>query len=110
MKTIDKAMLTGLAIAMASGLPATAQAQQRSAEDAAEWRMQNMDENEDGVVTLDEFQTYRTAWVAENGHPEQWASEQNTARAFGRMDGNSDGSVTMEEMVAHVTAQRERNS
>lgn len=107
--TTRKTLTITLAFAIVASLPVVAQAQNRSAEEAAAWRMQRMDTNEDGVVTFDEFQVYRTNWARDGDRDENMLRPRAIERAFGRMDSDGDGSVTMDEMIALVRRQRAGN-
>lgn len=97
----------GAAVLATYALPA--KAQNRSPEQAAEWRMSRMDSDGNGSVSKEEFTVYRTAWVRDGNRDEKMLRPKAIDRAFGRMDTNGDGVITLEEITETVRAQQANN-
>lgn len=94
-----------LAIAASVAISGPAFAQ-KSAEADAAWRMQKMDTDKNGTVSLEEFAVYRKAWVEKSGQSANMASPKSIGKTFDKMDGDGDGAVTQDEMTTFVRMQR----
>lgn len=77
-------------------VPAVAQDDQAK----TERRMNGMDADQNGAISLAEFTEFRRSWTSKRDDAEMQMQPDVVQRAFDRIDSNGDGSISFAELLA----------